>query len=199
MTMRKSIRDIRRDELIAATMTAIHRHGFAAVTIGQIAEVADASVGSISYYFGGKDRLLEGAMRRLLTILRECAIGGLRTAETPRARLEAVVRANFDVRLFSKEKCSVWMQFWAFAPYTPRLARLHRLNRGRVSSNLRAELRKLLPADDVDNAQRSLQAYMDGVWLAASQGDGTVDAVAAQTAAAGFLTTLLARDAPHLL
>lgn len=197
-TMRRRIRDIRRDELIAATITAIHRHGFAAVTVSQIAEIADASVGSISYYFGGKDRLLEGAMRRLLTILRECTVDGQRAAATPRARLEAVVLANFDPRLFTKAQCSVWMQFWAFAPYTPRLARLHRINRARVSSNVRAELDALVRSADIDNAQRSLQAYMDGVWLEASQGDGPVDASHAQTAAAAFLVTLLADDSEHL-
>ena len=195
--MRRSIRDIRRDELIAATMTAIHRHGFAAVTVSQIAEVADASVGSISYYCGGKDRLLEGAMRRLLTILRDCTVEGQRAAQSPRARLEAVVLANFDPRLFNKAQCSVWMQFWAFAPYTPPLARLHRINRARVSSNIRAELEMLLPVADIANAQRSLQAYMDGVWLEASQGDAPVDPVFAQHAAKAFLATLLAENVGH--
>lgn len=192
--MRQSIRDIRREELIAATMTAIHRHGFAAVTISQIAEVANASVGSISYYFGGKDRLLEGAMLSLLSTLRQCTIEGLGAARSPRERLEAVIIANFDPRLFSTEQCSVWMQFWAFAPYAPHLARLHRINRARVSSNLRAELVSLLPADEIDNAQRSLQAYMDGIWLEAAQGEGPVEAGPAQQAALRFLATLLARD-----
>lgn len=189
--MRRSIRDIRRDELIAATITAIHRHGFAAVTISQIAEVADASVGSISYYFGGKERLLEGAMRRLLTILQICTVEGLRAAQTPRGRLEAVVLANFDARLFSTEQCSVWMQFWAFAPYTPRLARLHRINRSRVSSNVRAELVALTPAADVQPVQRALQAYMDGVWLEAAQGEEKLDAAVAQRDALAFLAALM--------
>lgn len=192
--MRRSIRDIRRDELIAATITAIHRHGFAAVTISQIAEVADASVGSISYYFGGKERLLEGAMRRLLTVLRECTVEGLRDATTPRARLEAVVRANFDARLFTKEQCSVWMQFWAFAPYTARLARLHRINRARVSSNVRAELTALTTQADVGSVQRALQAYMDGVWLEAAQGDAELDARAAQADAFAFLAALMSDE-----
>lgn len=189
--MRKSIRDIRRDELIAATITAVHRHGFAAVTISQIADVADASVGSISYYFGGKDRLLEGVMRRLLTILHECTVERLCVASTPRERVTGMVLANFDDRLFSQEKCSVWMQFWAFAPYTPRLARLHQINRSRVATNLRGELRVLLPEAEVENAQRSLQAYMDGIWLEASQGGGPVDAPAVRLAAGRFLDTLL--------
>ena len=192
--MRRRIRDIRRDELIAATIKAIHRHGFAAVTISQIAEVADASVGSISYYFGGKERLLEEVMRRLLSILHESTVARLRAAVGPHERLGAMVLANFDNRLFSEEKCSVWMQFWAFAPYTPRLARLHRINRSRVSTNLRGELRMLLPTDRVEDTQRSLQAYMDGVWLEAAQRGDPVSGAVAQAAAMRFLATLLASD-----
>ena len=194
--MRRRIRDIRRDELIEATITAIHENGFAALTIGQIADKANASIGSISYYFGGKERLLEEAMRRLLTILRDCAINGLQEARGPRARLNAIVFANFDDRLFSAETCAVWMQFWAYAPYTPRLARLQNINRARVSSNIRAELKALFPGTDTDARQRALQAYMDGVWLEAAQGDGPLDAAAARVAAAQFLDALLAAGTP---
>ena len=181
--------------MIEATITAIHQHGFAALTIGQIAETAKASVGSISYYFGGKEALLEAAMRRLLSILRDSAVSGLRQANGPNERLNAIVIANFDDRLFSAEKCAVWMQFWAYAPYTPRLARLQNINRARVSSNIRAELKALFPGLATDALQRALQAYMDGVWLEAAQADGPINAAEARRSAAQFLNALLAAGA----
>lgn len=194
--MRRKIRDIRRDELIEATIAAIHQNGFAALTIGQIAETANASVGSISYYFGGKEQLLEEAMRRLLSILHECAVGGLKAATGPRARLNAIVVANFDDRLFSAEKCAVWMQFWAYAPYAPPLARLQRINRSRVSSNVRAELKALFPGSEISPMQRALQAYMDGVWLEAAQSEQPIDTERAQRSATQFLGALLAAGPP---
>ena len=57
----------------------------------------------------------------------------------------ATIGGNFDETLFTVENCRVWSQFWGYAPYQPRLARLQRLNKSRVRSNLRAELKKLLP------------------------------------------------------
>lgn len=172
---RKRIRDIRHEELIAATITALHEKGYAAVTMADIAAKAGSSVASISYYFGSKERLLEATMRHLLTQLRDAMRDGYREAKTPRERLLAVVEANFDDRLFTAAQCNVWIQFWANAPYSDRLARLHRINQSRVTSHFRAELRALLPEGRRETARAVLQAYMDGVWLAAAQG-GVVEA-----------------------
>ena len=91
--------------------------------------------------------------------------------------------ANFADRLFTVEQCSIWMQFWASAPYSPRLTRLHRINRSRVRSHFLAELQELLPADQVEPARQALQCYMDGVWLQAAQSDVPLNPAAARLAA----------------
>lgn len=166
---RKRIRDIRYGELIDATILAVHRKGFADVTMAEIAAEAGAATASISYYFGSKDRLLEATMRRLLSLLREGLVERLRGADGPMERLIAIVEANFDDRVFTVEQCSVWIQFWAVAPYRDGLARLHRINRRRVRSHMRAELGALLPRDTSETARAALQNYMDGVWLEAAQ------------------------------
>ncbi|MEX2519570.1 MAG: transcriptional regulator BetI [Paracoccaceae bacterium] len=188
---RRKIRDIRHEELISATIRAIHRRGFAALTLQEIAAEAGASPASINYYFGAKERLLEATMRRLLNILREVVLERCAAARAPRARLDAVVAANFDDRLFTPAQCSVWMQFWSFAPHTARLARLHRINRARVKSQFRAALRPLLPAESRETARAALQAYMDGVWLEAAQTEGPLDAAAARLEAAKVVEMLL--------
>ena len=177
---RKRIRDIRYDELIDATIVAVHRKGFADVTMAEIAAEAGAATASITYYFGSKDRLLEATMRRLMSLLRDSLLERLRGAEAPMARLLAIVEANFDDRVFTVEQCSVWMQFWAVAPYRESLSRLHRINRARVRSHIAAELRALLPEGARDTAQDALQNYMDGVWLEAAQGGAALDAEAAR-------------------
>jgi len=133
---RRDIKAIRRLELIEAAMSAIHAHGFANLTVSQIAQDAGASTGSIHYYFGGKEALLEATMRHLLSVLKRAVLRRLADQSDPEQRLIAVVAGNFDKALFSSESCSVWTQFWAYAPYDPRLARLQRLNKRRVRSNL---------------------------------------------------------------
>lgn len=166
---RKRIRDIRNEEFIEATIRVVHARGFANVTMADIATEAGSTAASISYYFGSKEKLLEATMRHLLSQLKTAMLERFDQADTPRERLQAVIDANFDDRLFTVEICSVWIQFWAFAPYSETLARLHRINRARVQSHFRAELGRILPTSRRETVRETLQAYMDGIWLETSQ------------------------------
>jgi TetR/AcrR family transcriptional repressor of bet genes len=166
---RRTIRDIRSDELIDAAILAVHKRGFGVVTMTEIAEGAGTSAASINYYFGSKEQLMESVMRRLLDILKHALLKRLATTKTPTERLLAICEANFDDSLFTIEQTSVWVQFWSHAPYSPLLTRLHRINRSRVRSHFRAELKQLMPTETCETVRRALQAYMDGVWLEAAQ------------------------------
>ena len=180
---RKRIRDIRNEELIEATIVAVHTRGYGVVTMAEIAREAGASAASINYYFGSKEGLMEATMRHLLNKLKQAMIRGYSTAATPKDRLYAVMDANFDDDLFKVAQCSLWMQFWASAPYSPRLSRLHRINRNRVRSHFLAELRRLVPPEQLETARHALQCYMDGVWLQAAQSDVPLDPAKARKAA----------------
>ncbi|MFS4439438.1 choline-responsive transcriptional repressor BetI [Paracoccaceae bacterium GXU_MW_L88] len=188
---RKTISDIRRQELVDATIRCIHAQGFSQVTMISIAKEAGSSAASINYYFGSKDHLLEYTMQLLLSRLRKALITRYARAEGPYERLLAVVEANFDDDVYTVEICAVWMQFWAVAPYVPRLARLYRINTRRVRSNLRAALADVLPEERQETVRRAIQAYMDGAWIAAAQSDLPVDAAAGRTEAKAVLDTLL--------
>ncbi|MBE1283024.1 MAG: transcriptional regulator BetI [Rhodobacteraceae bacterium] len=190
---RKRIRDIRHEEFVEATITAVHERGYGVVTMAEIAREAGSSAASINYYFGSKEGLMEATMRHLLRLLRTAMIEGYSQASTPRDRLLAVMDANFSDSLYSVEKCSIWMQFWANAPYSPRLSRLHRINRSRVRSHFTAELRRLVPQPQVETARTALQSYMDGVWLQAAQSDAPLDPAAAREAAHQVVDLVLPR------
>ncbi|SEO94741.1 transcriptional regulator, TetR family [Salinihabitans flavidus] len=193
---RKRIRDIRNEELIDAAITAVHKRGYAVVTMAEIAQEAGASAASINYYFGSKERLMEATMRRLLSTLRAALLDRYEHATTPRERLLAVLDANFDDRLFTVEQCSLWMQFWANAPYSASLARLHRINRRRVQSHFRAELRALVPAPRRETVREALQCYMDGVWLEAAQSPAPLDPARARQGARRVAGLLLDTPPP---
>jgi len=190
---RKSIRDIRNEELIEATIIAVHDRGYGVVTMAEIAREAGASAASINYYFGSKEGLMEATMRHLLNKLRRAMITGFAQAPSSLDRLYAVIDANFSDDLFTPAQCSVWMQFWSNAPYSERLARLHRINRSRVESHFLAELRGLLPPDRVKPAQEALQAYMDGVWLQVALGALHVSPAEARAAAHRVVDVVLNR------
>lgn len=186
------IRDIRHQELIAATIHALHREGFHKVTLTQIAREIGATAASVNYYFGTKEHLLEATMLHLMGLLRDGLLERYSDAANARARLNAIVEANFSDRLFTTEQCSVWVQFWSAAPYAPRLARLQQINRKRVTSNMSACLRELI----ADEAQRAttrsvLQAYMDGVWIDAAQSGRYANAALARADALATVDMVL--------
>ncbi|MGD1926078.1 MAG: choline-responsive transcriptional repressor BetI [Paracoccaceae bacterium] len=194
---RQTIKELRRAELISAAISAIHQHGFADLTVSQIAKDAETSTGSIHYYFGGKEALLEATMRHLMTVLSATVRRRLRAAEDPRRRLNAMVVANFDEAFFSQETCTVWTQFWAYAPYNARLSRLQRMNKARVRSNLNHELRALVPDSVRDQVRFGIQSYMDGVWVHAAQASVAPTPETAQQDAAEFLSLLVDSDQPR--
>ncbi len=61
-TRRTSLEDVRREELIAATLRVISERGFDSTTVRDIAHEAGASLGSVNYYFKSKDELLRVAV-----------------------------------------------------------------------------------------------------------------------------------------
>ncbi|MEP2530343.1 transcriptional regulator BetI [Shimia sp.] len=184
---RSTISEIRREELIQATIAAIYEQGFADLTVSRIAKDAQVSTGSIHYYFGGKEALLEATMLHLLNALKTAHHSWLKDAKTPEERLHAVVQANFDGFFLSKETCRVWTQFWAFAPYHPKLARLHRINRARVKSNVMFSLRELVPSQDLTVKTNAIQGYMDGVWVQIAQSAETLNLPDLQSEATLFV------------
>lgn len=177
---RKRIRDIRNEEFIQATIATVYEKGYSRVTLADIARHAGSSAASISYYFGSKEGLMEATMRHLLNQLRDAMVDGYAQADSPHAKLYAVMDANFSDELYTVAQCSIWMQFWANAPYFPNLARLHQINRSRVESHFVAEISRLLPDDQVETACQTLQGYMDGVWLQAAQSDAPLNAARAR-------------------
>lgn len=196
MTRRK-ISSVRREELIQATLAAVCAHGFADLTVARIAEDAQVSAGNIHYYFGGKEALLEATMRHLLELLKAAHGRQLADAATDRERLHAVVQANFDEEFLTLETCRVWTQFWAHAPYRPKLARLHNINRARVRSNIVFAIRTLVPVQDVRVKTNAIQGYMDGVWVQVAQSPESLNLPELQVEARRFIEQTIGAADTH--
>ncbi len=181
---------IRRQQLIDATIRCMSRHGFERTTVARIGRLANVSPGIINHYFGGKDELLEATMRHLLRQLKAETVQRLKHSGNPRARLEAIVDANFADEQFSPELVSAWLAFWAQAPYNRALHRLQRIYARRLRSNLRHALKQLLPAAEVERAAYGLAALIDGLWVNCTLG-GEVDGERARTVARDYVGYLL--------
>jgi len=163
---RPSMKQLRQQQLIDATLVSVERHGLQHTTINTISGIAGMSSGIISHYFGGKQGLIEAALKYLLDELKQALL--VRTSGkilSPAIRLSMIVEANFTELQRSEAVAKTWLSFWAQALHDPGLARLQHINNKRLYSNLLFSFKQLLPATAAINAAKQTAAMIDGFWL----------------------------------
>ncbi len=178
---------IRRNALVKATIAEIGEHGTLDVTVSQIAQRAGMSSALAHHYFGGKEQIFVAAIRYMLEVYAAEVRGALAMAETPRARVEALVRASFSQRNFRSETVASWMNFYVMAQRSSEAKRLLDIYQRRLRSNLRFALRPLVGGRAEDVASR-IAALIDGVYLRQSLGSLAPDRVRANEQVMGYVT-----------
>ena len=167
----------RRQHLIDATIEALADVGFKATSLSQIARRADVSTGLFAHYFGDKDGLLEATLRFMAARLVRATRQRLRAATTPRERLYAVPDSALADQEFERRTSAVWLAFWGQITHSIRYQRIQRIYQRRMLSNLRHDLRALVPAHCVEDYATMIASMIDGVWIrshaSATQADGS--------------------------
>ena len=175
-----ALRESRKRQLVNATIDAIAKYGFAEASVVRIADIAGISAGQIHHYFGGKDGLLEAAMRSILTDMRSASAEALAAEHLPMKRLEAIVASNLHPKIFRREISIAWLSFWAQATHDPALARIERINRSRLRSNLRDALKPLVGRDRASTLAEMMAMMIDGLWVAQAHVSPELNAESAQ-------------------
>ncbi len=186
--------DLRRRQLIAATITSIHEEGFANATISRISKNAGLSGGIVAHYFDDKAGLLAATMRSLAQDLLAETLRRLNQAETPEERIDAVILANFSVDQNAPETVSAWLAFWAEARNAPALWRIQKINERRLLSNLRHAFKQLLPEDEAGIAAAGLAAMIEGLWLRCALSNGPLTIDQARLIARDYVARFLEKD-----
>ncbi len=160
------VKDTRKQQLIDATMASIAELGLQNTTIISISRRAGMSSGIISHYFGGKQGLIEAALRYLLDQLgKELRERMARTDGSPEQRLQCIVEANFSEFQRTDLAAKTWLSVWARSMHEPGLQRLQQINNARLYSNLRYSFAQRLPKQAATEAARQLASMIDGFWL----------------------------------
>jgi TetR/AcrR family transcriptional regulator, transcriptional repressor of bet genes len=183
--------EIRRRQLIEATIASIHDVGFAEASVKSIAAKAGVSAGIVHHYFEDKGELLEATLRQLGANLSVSVIRRLRMAKSAAHRLMAVVDGNLGPELFTPEAVSAWLAFWSQVPTHPNLARIQTVIIRRLHSNLVHALRPFLREPEVQHVAQDLACLIDGIWLRAALHPAGPDGADARRAAIAFITNRL--------
>lgn len=156
---------IRRTALIDATIREIGRTGSLDVTVSQIASRAGMSSALAHHYFGSKDRIFLAAMRQILTLFGKGVRVRLASAKTPRERLDAIIDACFSDDQFDPDIIAAWLLFYVQAQTSSDVARLLRIYRKRLHTNLVSCLLKLVNKPAAERIAAGLGALIDGIYL----------------------------------
>jgi len=170
--------DIRKPQLVKATMNVIEKVGLHGASISLISKEAGVSTGIINHYFGGKHGLLEETMRVILrehskTIMKAlCQL----PKEAHYQRINAIVDGNFKGFQAESEVVKSWLAFWSYSMHDSQLNRLQLVNEKRLISHLKIELKQLLPKEQVCLVAHGIAALIDGSWLRGAMNPKGIDA-----------------------
>jgi betaine-aldehyde dehydrogenase len=160
--------EARRRQLVEVTIDSLAEVGYVGSTLAQIAQRAGVSPGLVAHYFGDKDGLLETTFRTLARRIGERVGERFRQARTPRGRVQAVIDANLAPEEFDQRTGTAWLAFWGQVLHVKGLKRVQAVYQRRMLSNLRHDLKRLLPAEEAASLAAMVAAMIDGVWLRAA-------------------------------
>ncbi len=159
-------REVRRRQLIDATIASIARFGIGGTTMSTVTEIAGLSIGIVNFHFKSKQNLLEETLLHLAREHHEhWRAAQRRPGLSPREKLTAIVESHFNPPTCSSDKIAVWFAFYGEvgrrAVYRALLDEFDN-ERMAVSTELCAELGATGQADLIAG---TLEGLFDGMWL----------------------------------
>lgn len=113
-------RDVRRTQIIEATIETLAQRGFSRTTLTEVARTAGLSHGLVLFHFESKERLLAETLAYLAEEYRANWSAALAAAgPDPAQQLNALVEADFNLTVFTPARLSAWCAFWGEAQSRP--------------------------------------------------------------------------------
>jgi TetR/AcrR family transcriptional repressor of bet genes len=168
--------EVRRQDLIAATLDAIAESGIQGATVREIADRAGVTPGLIRHYFVSKELMFQAAYRAIMNTMFETANDAAEELGTNAvSRLKIFVIANFKPPIIDPRNLSLWATFISQITVDEALAAIHREGylafRDKLEAHIGAALeetgRKLAPGE-LRYLAIAINGLMDGLWLEGS-------------------------------
>jgi TetR/AcrR family transcriptional repressor of bet genes len=162
---RDAIKEVRREQLIVATIDCIARKGFSELTLAEVAESAKLSTGIVNFYFKTKDALLLATLAHMVGEYRRTWRANVEAAPpTPAAKITAMLESDFQRLVANRKTVTVWYAFWGETRWRPDfMAVCQELNR--EFQNTAAAFFAQLGVVDPMLISKGFSAMSDGLWL----------------------------------
>ncbi len=168
---RTASKQVRRQQLIDATIESIAKNGISGTTMTTVTRAAGLSIGLANFHFSTKQNLFEETLRFLAEEHHEFWKKSYETANlAPEDKLRAIVAAHFHRSICNRKKLAVWFAFFgeagARASYR-KLANEIDTERRDISVEL---IHRIIADGGYDNVEAAdvaftLEGLYDGFWL----------------------------------
>ncbi len=168
---RTATKEVRRQQLIDATIESIAERGFSGTTLVTVTKFANLSHGTVNFHFKNKESLFADTLGFLAeehgALWRENLE---RSGTTPQERLLALIDSEFDERICNRKKLAVWFAFYGEARYRA----VYRERCAHIDNERMAETEKLCRLMKNDGGYdhvnprsfaKGLEAFIDGLLL----------------------------------
>ncbi len=192
---RKASKEMRRQQLIEATIDSLAKRGYSETTMADVADGAGLSRGIVNFHFESKDKLLVATLQYMADEYsnhwRACL---KRAGDDPARQIEALVMGDFDKSICNKRKLAAWCAFWGEAKSRPTYQSLC----GARDEDYQVKFVELIGRlkqeggydFDATNTALVLSSMLEGLWLRLLMGTEDVTRESAQAAARQFLVTV---------
>jgi TetR/AcrR family transcriptional regulator, transcriptional repressor of bet genes len=162
---RDAIKEIRREQLIEATIDCIARKGFSEFTLAEVAATAKLSTGIVNFYFKSKDALLNATLQNMVDEYRKRWRASVEAAPpSPAAKITAMLEGDFERLVSSRKAVTVWYAFWGETRWRPDFMTLCQ-DLNREFQGVATDLFTELGAADPMLIAKGFSAMSDGLWL----------------------------------
>lgn len=191
---RKASKEVRRQQLIEATIDSLAKRGYSETTMADVADGAKLSRGIVNFHFESKEKLLVATLQYMYDEYSAHWRNAYEKAGDNTAdQLKALVAADFDRAICNKRKLAAWCAFWGEAKSRPTYQALSGA-RDTAYQNLLSDLCSRLKTEagydfEPQALALALSALLEGLWLRLMMGLEDVSRETALQAANAFLLT----------
>ncbi|WP_237212751.1 TetR family transcriptional regulator C-terminal domain-containing protein [Ruegeria lacuscaerulensis] len=164
---RKENADMRRRQILDATLKSIVTNGLAKTTLATVANEAGLSQGVAVFYFKSKTGILTEALRDQYQTYEAHWVAALGKApEDPATRLRTIIEADFSPKICNSNALAIWFAFFGEQNFVPQYAEINREFEDKRSKMLSEICHQLVP-EDPDKASLAggwIDTLTDGYW-----------------------------------
>jgi len=172
--------EVRRQELIAATLRCLCRHGASETSVRTIAQEAGLSLGMVRHHFRTKDELLAATLRHLSAQIQDRIREAMaECGADPVQRFHAFIAACLHPSALDEEYVRARFLFFGLAQTNPSVRKVHDEIYGLFEAQLRDLIAAVAKANgvqvDLEVMTLTVLALLKGVWVEWSLSPKRVD------------------------